>query len=272
MSYRLLALDVDGTLVNDDLVIRPAVAEAVRAARAQGVRVVLATGRSAGSAMLVAQQLEIAEPIICYQGGMVYDPVARRTVMHMTMEPESTAEAVQMLIDDGIFVVAYVDERLCIWENRPEMEMYLRWHPEGTEVVVAPDLANYVREFPPIKLLIIAEPEMLAQQLARLSAHFEGRLAVFRTHALFGELTSLNISKGTALQALTKQLGIPREQVVAIGDQENDMTMVRWAGLGLAMGNAIPALKEVADAVVPSVEEDGVAWAIEQYVLKNVPR
>jgi hydroxymethylpyrimidine pyrophosphatase-like HAD family hydrolase len=90
-----------------------------------------------------------------------------------------------------------------------------------------------------------------------------------RSHSLFGELTALGISKGSALAALAARMGIAREQVVAIGDHENDLPMIEWAGLGLAMGNAIPAARALADAVIPSVQEAGVAWAIERYILTS---
>ncbi len=102
-----------------------------------------------------------------------------------------------------------------------------------------------------------------------MAEHFNERLAVLRSHALFGELTAPGVSKGAALKTLAARLGIPREQVVAIGDHENDLQMIAWAGLGLAMGNAIPAVREAADAIIPTVEEAGVAWAIKRYLLSE---
>jgi Cof subfamily protein (haloacid dehalogenase superfamily) len=266
VSYQLLALDIDGTLVSGDLEILPDVISAISAAQTRGVRVTLATGRMFGATLPFAKRLGIRDPLICYQGGMVRDPLTGEIYDHTTMDAGLAAEAIGLLQAAGIFVIAYVDERLCIAERRPEFENYLRWHPEGAEVVVAPDLAGYIAAQPPTKLLFSATPDVVEREMLRLAAHFGDQLSVLRSHAIFGELTAPGISKGSALKTLAERLGIPREHVIAIGDHENDLPMIAWAGLGLAMGNAIPAVREAADAVIPSVEEAGVAWAIEHYL------
>jgi Cof subfamily protein (haloacid dehalogenase superfamily) len=267
VSYRLLALDIDGTILANDLVILPEVTEAIGAAQARGIRVTLATGRMYGSTVPYAQRLGIRDPLICYQGGMIRDPLTGEIYEHTTMAGDLAAEAVELLQAAGIFVIAYVDERMCVARRGPELETYLTWHPEGVEVVVVPDVAAHVAAHPPTKLLFTAPSEVVEREMLRLAAHFGDRLAVIRSHAIFGELTAPGISKGSALKTLAARLGIPREQVVAIGDHENDLPMIAWAGLGLAMGNAIPAVRAAADAVIPSVEEAGVAWAIEHYLL-----
>jgi Cof subfamily protein (haloacid dehalogenase superfamily) len=290
VSYQLLALDVDGTVVGNDLSIPTPVLRAIAAAQARGIRVTLATGRMFGATVPFAEQLGIRDPLICYQGGMIRDPVTKEIYEHTTMSGDLAAEAVELLQEAGVFVIAYIDERLCVAERRPELETYLRWHPEGAEVVVAAearelinaaqrrllgqgsnhvtsDLAALVAATPPTKLLFLAEPEVVEREMLRMAAHFEGRLTVIRSHAIFGELTAPGISKGSALRTLAARLGIPREGVVAIGDHENDLPMIAWAGLGLAMGNAIPAVRQAADAIIPPVDEFGVAWAIERYLL-----
>jgi Cof subfamily protein (haloacid dehalogenase superfamily) len=267
VSYQLLALDIDGTIVANDLAVRPEVAAAIAAAQTRGARVTLATGRMYGSTLPYAKQLGIRDPLICYQGGMIRDPQTREIYEHTTMPGDLAAEAVELLCQAGIFVIAYVDERMCVARRTPELETYLRWHPEEIEVVVAPDLAAHSVANPPTKLLFTAPAEVVEREMLRLAAHFGGRLAVIRSHAIFGELTAPGISKGSALKTLAARLGIPREQVMAIGDHENDLPMIAWAGLGLAMGNAIPAVRDAADAIIPSVEEAGVAWAIERYLL-----
>jgi Cof subfamily protein (haloacid dehalogenase superfamily) len=267
VSYQLLALDIDGTIVANDLAILPEVAAAITAAQGHGVRVTLATGRMYGSTLPYAKRLGIHDPLICYQGGMIRDPLTHEIYEHTTMSGELAAEAIELLDQAGIFVIAYVDERMCVTHRAPELENYLRWHPEGIEVVIAPELAAHMATNPPTKLLFTAPAEVVEREMLRLAAHFGERLAVIRSHAIFGELTAPGISKGSALKILAARLGIPREQVVAIGDHENDLPMIAWAGLGLAMGNAIPAVREAADAVIPSVEEAGVAWAIERYLL-----
>lgn len=266
-QYQLLALDLDGTVMGHDLVIAPEVHAAVAAAQADGVHVTIATGRMFFAALPYAQQLGITTPIICYQGGMVRDPVSREILHHILMPGEEAAEVFASLEDAGIFTIAYIDERLYIAERRPELEQYLSYHPEGVEVVVVPELAQLLPEMPPTKLLFMAEPPVVERELARVAALAGERLSVVRSHALFGEVTAPGISKGAALAMLAADLGVPREATVAIGDQENDLPMIEWAGLGLAMGNAIPAVKALAQAVLPPVEQAGAAYAIRRYIL-----
>jgi Cof subfamily protein (haloacid dehalogenase superfamily) len=269
VTYKLLALDLDGTTLGPGLEIQPVVSDAIAAAQAQGVRVTLATGRMFASTRPYAKQLNIHDPLICYQGALIRDPITGEVYQHVVTPGDLAAEAIGMLLERDIFLLAYIDERLCVAEQRPELDQYLQWHPEGIEVVIDPELAALAREQPPTKLLFVADPPIVEREIARLAAHFAGRLSAVRSHALFGELTALGISKGAALATLAARLGIPREQVVAIGDHENDLPMIEWAGLGLAMGNAIPAARALADAVIPPVEEAGVAWAIEHYILRH---
>jgi Cof subfamily protein (haloacid dehalogenase superfamily) len=269
MTYQLLALDLDGTTLDPDLSIHADVRRAIAAAQAHGIHVTLATGRMFGATLPYARELNIRDPLICYQGAMVRDPTTDEIYYHVVTPGDLAAEAIGLLRARDIFVLAYIDERLCTAEQRPELDLYLTWHPEGVEVVVEPDLAALAIAHPPTKLLFVAAPEIVDRETARLAEHFAGRLSVVRSHAIFGELTALGISKGAALAALAARLGIPREQVVAIGDHENDLPMITWAGLGLAMGNAIPAVQQAADAVIPTVEQAGVAFAIDRYLLPN---
>ncbi len=269
VNYKLLTLDLDGTALSADLSVHPEVARAIAAAQAQGVRVTLATGRMFQSTLPYAHELNIRDPLICYQGALVRDPISGEVYQHVATPSAPAAEAVGMLLEQDLFTIAYIDERLCVAERRPELDLYLTWHPEGVEVVVEPDLAALVAEQAPTKLLFVADPPVVEREMARLAAHFAGRLSAVRSHAIFGELTALGISKGAALEALAARLGISREQVVAIGDHENDLPMIEWAGLGLAMGNAIPLVQAAADAIVPPVDEAGVAFAIDRYILKS---
>jgi Cof subfamily protein (haloacid dehalogenase superfamily) len=266
-AYRLVALDLDGTVMGHDLVIPPAVHEAIGAAHAAGVHVTLATGRMFGATIPFAQQLGIITPLICYQGALIRNPLTDEVLLATNMPGDEAAEAVQLLLDHEIFVLAYIDERLHIAERRAELDHYLSLHPEGAEIVVSDDLPTEVRAAAPTKLLFIAEPPVVTDELIRLEAHFGERLMITRSHQLYGELAAPGIGKGVALERLAAHLGVPREETLAIGDQENDLSMLAWAGLGLAIGNAAPIVREGADAIVPPVHEAGVAWAIRRYVL-----
>lgn len=267
MPFQLIALDLDGTVIDRDLLIHPEVRETIAAVQARGIHVTLATGRVFGAALPFARELDIRAPIICSQGALVRHPLTGETLYQASMPAGLAAAAVRELLDAGIFVIAYIDDIHHIAARRTELEPYLAFHPEGTEIVVTPDLDRLVERVPPTKLLFVAEPPVVERELARLSARFGSALAIFRSHAIFGELTAPHVSKGNALAALAQSLGAPREAVMAIGDQENDISMITWAGLGLAMGNATPAVHAQAHAVLPPVSEAGVAHALRRYVL-----
>jgi Cof subfamily protein (haloacid dehalogenase superfamily) len=267
MPYKLLALDLDGTLMGSDLIIAPEVHEAVADAQARGIYVTIATGRMYFATLPYAQRLRITAPIICYQGGMVRNPLSGEILHHITMDGPTAAEALVALAEGGVFALTYIDERLYISERRPELDTYLSYHPEGVEVIVEPELPVLAAEHAPTKILFMAEPPIVERELVRMAALLGERASAIRSHALFGELTAPGISKGLALAMLAEDLGVTREETVAIGDQENDLSMIAWAGLGLAMGNAIPKVKAAAAAVLPPVSEAGVAWAIRRYIL-----
>ena len=265
MPYRLLALDIDGTLLKPTGELSPTVRQAIAAAQARGVHVTLATGRTFSATLPFVNLLDIRHPVICYQGGVLIEPATGEIYFRAVMGNELAVEAVQLLSAKQLPVVVFIDEIQYIAEYRPEIEEYNALHPEGVQIVVEPDLAGLVATRAPLKLLFIAVPEIVTRVLAELVVHFADRLTALRSHAYFGELTPLGVSKGAALQQLAERLAIPRAEVMAIGDQENDLPMIQWAGLGLAMGNAIPEVQVAATAVLPSVWEDGVAGG-DQYL------
>ncbi|NOK60735.1 MAG: Cof-type HAD-IIB family hydrolase [Chloroflexi bacterium AL-W] len=271
MSYRLVALDLDGTVIDGDLMIPVVTQQAVHAAQVQGVRVTLATGRPFYATLPFAQQLNITEPLICYQGAMIRHPITQEVFTHVGMPRDLAAEAITLLLRENIYIIVYIDERLWMTERRPELDQYLALHPDDVEIMVVDDLSSVIAAHAPTKVLLVAEPAVVEREVVRLAHIFDGRLAAIRSHAIFGELTAPGISKGQALAQLATSFEIPREQVLAIGDQENDLSMIEWAGLGLAMGNAVPAVRAAAAAVLPSVRDAGVAWAFERYVLNVHP-
>jgi Cof subfamily protein (haloacid dehalogenase superfamily) len=273
VTYRLLALDLDGTLMGPDLVISQEVKRAITRAKAQGIVVTVATGRVFNATLPFIEGLGIDGPIICYQGALVRHPVSREIYDHTSVPGALAADVVERLQRSGIFVMAFIDEKTCVTDRRLELDFYLSFHPGGeADVVIEPDLVRRVRHTPPTKLQFVADPLVVEQELAALSAQFTDTLSIVRSHPHFGEVTAPGITKGAALATLAARLGIASEDVIAIGDQENDVSMLVWAGLGLAMGNAPLEVRELADAVIPPVAESGVAWAIENYLLTDEVR
>ncbi|MBC8160208.1 MAG: HAD family phosphatase [Roseiflexaceae bacterium] len=268
MMYKLIALDLDGTLLDERMAIQPPVRAAVAAAQAQGVAVTIATGRTFRATRPYAEALGVHDPVICYQGGAIFDSQTGVMSDPVTIPGTLAAEGAQAMLDLGLFCLVYADERLYIADDtRPELEYYLAFHPEGVDLVVTPDLVEITKTLSPLKVQFTAEPGVIDRHLASFQARFNGRMEVLRAHDHYLELTPLGVSKGTALAKLAAHMGVPQAQVMAIGDHFNDLEMIEWAGLGLAMANGAPEVQARADAIIPSVYDHGVAWAIERYVL-----
>jgi len=264
---RLLALDLDGTLVDDDLVISPRVRRAVAAAQEHGVVVTLATGRMFDSTLTFARGLDITAPLICYQGAFIQAPDSNGPLYRATMEPALVREMLEWQAQRGWHLVLYAADDVFVAGRRYPETFYRTLL--GERLVWVDDLFSVLEQHEPIKFVLTAEPAEADRIEAEMRRHFEGRMEVVRSHAMFVEGNPLGVSKEDALRRLAVHLGIPQAQVMAIGDQGNDAGMIAWAGLGVAMGDGSPAAKAVADWVAPPLAEDGAAVAIERFVLEG---
>ncbi len=268
MTIRLVALDVDGTLVDTDMLVSPRLRRTIKSAQEAGVLLTLATGRGPRSIMPLVQDLGFTMPQICYQGGLIYDvkraQILHRTTLSLALAQEAIAWAQSAQADISV----YIDGRVYLESLRHSPAFYDRWF--GLPIHVVPDLAAAVTHNPE-KVLFTAESSVADTIHQTLTQRFGRRLQVLRTHEMFVELVANGSSKGQALAWLAHEFGIERAQVMAIGDSENDLSMVSWAGLGIAMGNAVPDVKAAADWIAPSVQEDGAAVALEQFVLNRAP-
>ncbi len=262
---RLLALDLDGTLMDDDLVISPRVRSAVAAAQEHGVVVTLATGRMFDSTLTFARELDITAPLICYQGAFIQAPDSNGPLYRAMMEPALVREMLEWQAQRGWHLVLYADDDVFVAGQRCLETFYRTWL--GERLVWVDDLFSVLEQHEPVKFLVVAEPPEADRIETEVRQRFEGRMEVVRSHALFVEGNPLGVSKGDALQRLAAHLDIPQAQVMAVGDQGNDVAMISWARVGVAMGNASPAAKAVADWVAPPLAEDGAAVAIERFVL-----
>jgi Cof subfamily protein (haloacid dehalogenase superfamily) len=265
---RLLALDLDGTLIGDDLAISEHVGRAVTAAQARGVTVTLATGRMFDATVPFARELDITAPLICYQGGLIQHPDADAPLYRATMDPALVREALAWQAQRDWHLVLYADGALFAAERRYPTDFY---HDLlGKNFHWGDDLTAVLEEHEPVKFLFVAEPPEADRIEDAMRERFTGRMEIVRSHSMFVEGNPLGVSKGNALERLAAHLTIPRAQVMAVGDQGNDLPMIAWAGVGVAMGNGSAEARSIADWVAPSLEEDGAAVAIERFVL-NAP-
>jgi Cof subfamily protein (haloacid dehalogenase superfamily) len=263
---RLLALDLDGTLMDDDMVITSAeVRRTISAARERGVVVTLATGRMLDFALPFARELGITAPLICYQGGLIQSPDSGAPLYRATMVPSLMREVLEWRAQRGYHLVLYAGDDVFLDERRHPETFYR--HMLGERLVWVDDLSSALRQHAPVKFLVFIEPHEAHRVVTELRQRFDGRMELTQSHALIVEGNPLGVSKGDALRRLAAHLDIPQAQVMAVGDQDNDTSMIAWAGLGVAMGNGSPAVKAIADWIAPPLSEDGAAVAIERLVL-----
>jgi release factor glutamine methyltransferase len=264
----LLAIDLDGTVLDDKFQISGRVRDALRDAAAQGVRVTIATGRPVPVTRPFVQSLGVNSPVLAMQGGLIYD-FATETVLHELTLPHELACALAELEQRYAQwqVVLYSGEEMYVSSMRYSPDFYEAFL--GANLSVHADVCSALNLRDPDKVLFIIPPEDAAKALSELGRLVGSQATVVQSHALFVEVNPRDANKGAGLARLAADLNIPREHVMAIGDQDNDVTMIEWAGLGVVMGNGSPASKAVADWIAPPIGEDGAAVAIERFILGN---
>lgn len=264
-DIRLIALDLDGTLLGPDNSISPRARAALAAARERGVHVVLATGRMHRSARPIALDLGLAgAPLISYNGACIR-PVPDGPALYERPLPVALARAIAAYAEEkGYYIQAYVDEELCVPELNAAARAYMA--RAGVPARVVGPIGGWLTR-PSTKLLIVAEPEAIRSVQAELAARFAGQVDVYHSAESYVEVVAAGVSKAAALAAACARLGLGPGQVLAAGDSGNDVPMLAWAGTGVAMPTAAPAVRAAADYVPAAPYGDGVAEAIERFVL-----
>jgi Cof subfamily protein (haloacid dehalogenase superfamily) len=273
MPYRLLALDLDGTTVEGGQQPTQRVIDAIAAAVAHGAHVVVATGRPYVSARRYAAALGLCTPVICFQGALVKECGGEeRTLFAEGVPAEPFAEVVALAQAQRLELNIYTQDRIYRGPTVYSPEFYDLWFGGETRPVdslVAAFDGLRGRADPVLKGLFISEETDGDRLTHDLQARVGDRMTVMRSHPLFVEVTSPNASKGNALSVVADWYGVSRAETIAVGDSGNDVSMVAWAGLGVAVANATPDVLAVADWVAPAVTDEGVATVIERFILSN---
>jgi Cof subfamily protein (haloacid dehalogenase superfamily) len=265
VGIRLIAADLDGTLMGKSKHFSLRTRTTLHEVGEQGIRFTVATGRIFAEALPYLRQLDITAPVICSQGGYMRSLDSPHPLYELTMDLGLAQEVIRLSRAARWHLHIYLDDVAHTEQPIGSEERY--WQLYGMQVRCVPDLLALLHQ-PPVKFLIITdEPEQAARLDQELRGQFAGRLRIVRSHPIFVEGNPLGASKSQGLARLAARLGIRQEAVMAIGDQDNDADMIAWAGLGVAMGNATPGVKAVADYIAGSVEDDGAAEAIERFVL-----
>ncbi len=265
---RLAAFDLDGTLIGPDLTLSPRMKAAIAKAQAQGVVVTIATGRGPSPTDQYAATLNITAPLICFQGGIVYDYRARKVLHETRLDPAAVPIIVRLAEERGWNLQFECPDMIYLPRESDHPEELF----ELMKVSNWKRVDNFLTDLPetPHKFILAVHDRSERDALAaELRASFDQTLAkitVVPSHPILVEGLPRGMSKAVGLEWLAQQLNIKREEVLAVGDNDNDAEMLKWAGVGVAIGGGSPAALAAADWIAPPVSEDGAAVALEENI------
>jgi len=262
--YKLIAIDVDDTLLTDDLIVTPGTKEALMAAIEKGVFVTLATGRMFPSAKKIAMQIGFNVPIITYQGSLVKTLMDEQVLYERNVPKDAAQQLFDFCRERGLHLQLYINDILYVQEDNEKARGYSAL--SKIPFVVEPDF-NKLIDLPSTKMLIIDEPAYLDEIASELVPLIGDRVHITKSKAHYLEFMHKEGTKGHAIAFMAEHIGCSLEEVIAIGDSWNDHEMIEVAGLGVAMGNALPKLKEMAQYVTSSNNNEGVREVIEKFIL-----
>ena len=260
MGFKLIALDVDGTIRSIERPMSERTLQTVRRVEQAGAVVTLATGRSYLSAVRASSELGLTAPIVSFQGAQVAYGKTGEVLWQVPLTEEMTSLALDAIpSDDRLDVVGYVSDDVVVLR----MTNWVRAYGERTGVsvrVVDPDV---FMTSPMTRLVVRGEDEVIESLEAELKRSLNGRVYVTRSLPYYCEILHPDGGKHKALEWLCGHLGIRREETVAFGNGYNDVHMLIWAGMSVAVDGSVPQVLEVADVVAPSMEDDGVARVLD---------
>jgi Cof subfamily protein (haloacid dehalogenase superfamily) len=266
-QYDLVAIDVDGTLLTSRGELSSEVEAALQDSREQGVLVSLVSGRAKVAMLPLVQALNLDVPFIANGGAYIEDPLSGQVIDHQTLEWADVIEIVQIARLAGASVFFENPDRL-LGELKAGHEGLIHGADRAMIQFVDDLLSDNAGSA--TKIAVLGEPRVVKLVEERLRG-YKPSLHVAYPFPTALDISGPGVTKGTALERLARHLRVPLSRVIAIGDQQNDVSMFGVAALSVAMGNAPPKVLAVADVTAPSNDEDGVAWALCELVLKTVP-
>ena len=268
MKYKYLAVDLDGTLTLPDKSISEKNIEYIKRAQDADVSVILASGRPLIGIEHVAETLNLygkKNYILAYNGGQIVDLMSRENIIKKLIPMKYVHQICDLIHHFDVVPLTY--NGIGVIAERDDTE-YVKQegYNNSVPIIKVQSLEKEITN-PVVKFMAVGEPQQVNRAMEYLKREADGQLNIFCSEPYFMEIMPLGIEKATSLELLLSRLGSSNEELIAIGDGLNDIPMLKYAGLGIAMGNAYDEVKKISDDVTFSNEEDGVAECIEKYIL-----
>lgn len=268
MKYEILVLDLDGTLTTSEKKITPATKDALIKIQEDGKKVVLASGRPTYGVVPLARELKLDEYgsyILSYNGARITDCRSQKLIFNKTVPPHVLPEMFDIVKEFPVDLITYTDDKI-ISGLTPTRYTELESKINHMPVVVSDNFVEEI-DFPVNKFLVTGEPELIAKLKEKLTAKYHSFLNIYCSDPFFLEIMPQSIDKAYSLQKLLNSIGLTADQMICCGDGYNDLTMIEFAGLGVAMENAQPLVLESADYVTRSNNDEGVLHVIEKFMM-----
>ena len=266
MKYKLIACDMDGTLLNSKLAITVDTLFAIKKAMANGVKFTISTGRPLLGIKKYVDIVGIDTPVITYNGAMVVDPLTEEVLFKKDLLTSDAKKILELGTERNVLMIIWSNGKL--YSNRQDERLENYRKLSGAVPTI---LTSYeeVLEQGISKILWINDADIIQTYIKELAPISFESVTYVTSQPIFLELFNKEVSKGVALDFIAKKYGILQEEVVAFGDGLNDYEMIEYAGMGVAMGNAHPKIKEIANYITATNDEDGIADAIYELILEN---
>lgn len=269
MQYKLVAIDLDDTLLSDDLKISRQTIEAIQKSVKKGVTVTLATGRMYQSAVKFAKEIQLNVPIITYQGAYVKNVMDGEILYQRSLSFDTSEDIITKLKEKEKTVQIYLNDELYVEKENPYIKNYSQ--VSRVKYHIVEDLIEAIKKsnILPLKILTIDEPDEIQKMLREFKQIYNEKIHITTSKPNFLEFSHREATKGQAITYLAGKLGITLEQIIAIGDSPNDLDMIEMAGLGVAMENAQPDIKAKADYITKTNNDHGVYEVLQKFILND---
>lgn len=266
--YKLIALDMDGTLLTSDKIITENTKNAIKAAENKGIKIVLASGRPLKGLTRYLEELDLFsgnDYVLSYNGGLVQNTRTEQIVSKISLSGADLKRIYEVSKKANINIHAFSAKNGLI---TPKVSKYTQYEADMNGIDVTIKDFNTVDDNEDIiKIMMVDEADILDPAIEKLPKELYEKYSIFKSAPFFLEFTNKEVDKGLGLKKLGEHLGIRQEEIIACGDAGNDLSMVKYAGLGVAMGNAIEEVKNAANFITASNDEDGIVNVIEKFIL-----